>query len=254
MHQVIASRSGAIATAVAALLVAVFTAPLASATTPFDPAAHYHVVRAKVTTDWRYSYTGYDSGNSPISGSGSEIAHLTFARATNAALNPFGIFTARFTGSDTGSYSHTGSGGTGGCSSYTLNAWPIQEQLQLSLVRLSHHRVEVNAALGPGQTSSAVSAFQRELGALQSPCGQIPPQAGQALDYNPAPNNVHTSACRGIAHGCEILPARAFRRRRVIVRIVVNGAKVPAGYSPIPLGASGPDTFSWKIRVVLKRS
>ncbi len=232
---------------------AAFVAP-ADASAPFTPASVYHIVSAQVTTDWAYTYSGADSGGNPFSGNGGETTSLTLARTTNRALNRLGIYTGVLQGSFVGNYYFTGSGVTYSCPNYTINPAAVQETLQLNVVSLPGKRVEVNAGLGPGQTATATTAFSAALANLETACGQIPPQAGSGLNYTPAPNNVHTAACDGIADGCEILPAAAFHRNRVTVRIDVSQDPVIPGDSVIPQGGTGTDSFSWTITVVLRRA
>lgn len=211
--------------------------------------ARFHIAAATVTTNYAYSYTATDAQGDPYSASGGESASLTMS-AVDRSADAFGIHTARLKGSFHGSYTLVDSGGGTSCPSYTLDPGAVQEYIQLTTVPLSRHRLEINAGLGPGQTDVATQELAREYRQVQSTCGVYPPNLGYGLTYNPAPDNVHTPQCSGIAQGCEIFSARAFRRRRVVVRI---GGTVPVapGFTAIPAGGSGHDTYTWQIAVTL---
>ena len=240
-----------VAALVASVCVLLTAGAAPGAAAQYTPARVYHLGSAQLTTDWTYSYSGTDVSGNAFSGNGGETTALTLARPASPALDRLGIYTGVLKGSFAGNYFFAGSGVTYSCPSYAISPAAVQETLQLNLVSLPGGRVEVNAGLGPGQTAAATTAFADALQGLQTTCGQIPPQAGSGLNYNPAPNNVHTAACDGIADGCEILPASAFHRRRVEVHISVSQYPVIAGDSVIPEGGTGSDTFSWTISVVL---
>ncbi|HEY7967744.1 MAG TPA: hypothetical protein VID68_11995 [Solirubrobacteraceae bacterium] len=234
----------------------ILAAPLAAealASSPFTPRAVYHISGARVTTTWAYDYSGTDDSGNPFSSSGGESANLTLG-ATDRSSDRFGIYTARLTGTLAGSYSYSSVGNDVNCPSYSLDPAAVQEQVQLNLVSLPGHRVEINASLGPGQTTVATSALQQEFQAVDSTCGDMPTNLGYGLTYSPAPNNVHTPQCDGIADGCAIVRASAFRSPSVTVHINVSDFVIPPGFTVIPSGANGHDLYTWSITVTLKRA
>ena len=224
----------------------------AQAAAPFVPRAVYHIASVRVTRSWQYAYSGHASGVS-VSSHGAETTTLT-GSAVLMSNDPFGIYTARLRGAFRGRFYYDTVGTHISCPHYNLSPADAQEQLQLNLISLSGGRVEINAGVGPGQTGAAPAALARELQAVDTTCGRMPVNVGYGLTYSPAPNNVHTPECAGIADGCAIVPGSAFSAPEVTVRIAVHDLAIPSGFTVIPPGASGRDVFSWSIAVVLKRS
>ena len=238
--------------ATAAAAAAMAMAAEAQASSPFMPRVVYHIASARVTTAWDYSYSGTDDSGNSFSSNGGESAKMTLA-ATDRSADRYGVYTARLKGTLTGRYFFSSTGNNVSCPSYSLDPAAVQEQVQLNLMALPGRRVEINAGLGPGQTSLATSALQQEFQAVGSTCGALPTNLGYGLTYGPAPNNVNTPQCQGIADGCAIVTANAFSAATVKVHIHVNGYAIPSGFTVIPSGASGHDLYSWNITVVLER-
>ena len=214
--------------------------------------ASYRLISARVSTNWDYNWSWTDpSSGGTATGTGGEVASLRLLRA-DSSLDHLGIFSAYLKGTLAGSYSSQDAVGTmSSCPQYGLNPSLLGEQLQLNSVALPGHRVEINAGLDTGQQPSQVSAFQQEVDAVSTACGETPPNIGYGLMYAPEPNNVHTSQCAGVSDGCEIFPLTAFTRSTVTVQISGSEPLKP-GATVIPQGGTGQDTFTWSIAVVLK--
>jgi hypothetical protein len=232
--------------------VALPIAAQALAAAPFTPPAVYHIASVRVTRTWHYAYSGTSNGTG-YSSHGGESTTMT-GSAVNTSTDPFGIYTARLHGTFRGRFHFDATGTHVSCPSYHLDPAAVQEQLQLNLIALSGGRVEVNAGVGPGQTPSGTAALTKEVEAVGTTCGRLPVNAGYALTYSPAPNNVHTPECSGIADGCAIVAASAFNTPRVTVHIAVSHFPIPDGFTVMPRGSTGHDTFSWSIAVVLERA
>lgn len=224
----------------------------ALAAAPFVPPALHHIASVRVTRTWRYAYSGTSDG-SGYSSHGGESATLT-GSAVNTSTDPFGIYTARLHGTFRGRFYYDTTGTHVSCPHYRLDPAAVQEQLQLNLITLSGGRVEVNAGVGPGQTGTGTAALASEIQGVGSTCGRLPVNVGYALTYSPAPNNIHTPECDGIADGCAIVAASAFSAPQVTVHITVRDFEIPPGFTVMPRGSSGHDLFSWSIAVVLKRA
>lgn len=232
--------------------VSLLATPAQAVAGAFFPSVLYHIARARVTTNWNYAYAGTDDGL-PFSSSGGETTNLSMS-ATDRSYDAFGIYTARLKGTAVGSYYFNTAGKNIDCPRYTFDPAAVQEQVELNLISLPGHRVEINAGLGPGQTRAATATLQREILAVGTTCGDLPTGVGYGLTYAPAPNNVHTPQCATIADGCAVVDARAFRSASLTIHIAVTGYPLPAGFTVIPSGASGHDLFSWDITVVLDRA
>ncbi len=216
------------------------------------PGSLYHIVSARVSTDWSFNYSWLDDQNQPASTSGGEATSLTLLRTIDRGADPFGIYTALLKGSINGSYHLVTTGNTVDCPHYSFDPVAIQEQVQLDFVRVRGGRLEINAGVGPGQAGPAVLALQSEMQQVATLCGQMPPALAFGLTYGPAPNNVHTPQCDGIAHGCELFNTRRLHARRVTIHIHGSGPVDP-DHTHMPSGASGYETYSWDIKVMLQR-
>jgi hypothetical protein len=213
----------------------------------------YRVTGATVSVRWANTFNATDDDLTPYTTTNDETAALTLSAPLLPSLDAQGIYTADLKGTLTGTYDVTSPDGNTACS-YTLNPGALQEELQLNVVPLSGHRLEVNAGLGLGTTTAAQQAFGQEFAATQTDCGGYgPTNFGWALSFTPAPNNVHTPQCAGIADGCEIVPASRFRSRAVTVAIE-GFWPVPVSKAGDPPGATGQASDTYSINVTLTKA
>jgi len=226
-----------------------FWIPAGSAAAPLPL---YHVVGASVHVDWSYDYSGTDDDNDPFTEAGSEVANLSFAKATLKSDDVLGVYTAALSGTDSGQYAQSGPGVSVSCA-YALDPTQLAAQLQLNVVPLSHGRLEVNAGLSEGGTPSSISAFSDEVQQADNSCdGYTPTAIGSSLSYAPAPDNARTPQCRGIADGCAIFSARSFRQNTVTVSIS-DTVPVDAAGTAVPPDHTGQETYAWTIDATLKK-
>ncbi len=219
-----------------------------------DPVgALYRVTGATVNLGWKNTFSATDDDLTPYTTTDDETAALTLAAPLFPSLDPDAIYTARLQGSLSGTYAVISPDGNVACS-YSLNPGALQEALQLNVVPLSGHRLEVNAGLGLGTSASAEQAFGQEFAQTETDCGGYgPTNFGWALSFAPAPNNVHTPQCHGISDGCEILAASRFRARTVTVSIAGTWP-VAVSLAGDPPGATGQASDTCSIDVTLTKA
>ncbi len=216
------------------------------------PVPRFHLVSAAVHVQWSYDYSGTDGSGDPYTETGGETASLTMSKALLKSDNALGIYTAALSGTDGGQYTNTGPGTDESCT-YSLDAQLVDTLVQLNVVGLSGNQVEVNAGLSDGQDAPGSAALASEYEQAQTNCGDYQPTAiGTSLDYGPAPNNVHTSQCHGIADGCEIFSTSSFHHGTVTVSIT-DSVPATAAADAVPTDHTGAETCAWTIQAILKK-